>query len=255
MISLEALSISAMFALCTCSTACMSAPLEEGDADEVASQQFAWTNLIYYQPLRSTSCTSSQYSVALNAFYEADKRISNADLWMVQSVIATFGPKPTDDWRRYIKWFGPPDGLATGSRLNRVIANIRRLKNALSGVTGPTGSFFEPGAQEPHWVINCSCTRLDAYAWVFPSTPWTIRLCPRYFNELPNLNWFGGLSQPGVLIHETSHFVAVADARDFAGEYAGAAALAASDPEAAIKNADNYAYFASNEDNFPMLLR
>jgi peptidyl-Lys metalloendopeptidase len=53
-------------------------------------------------------------------------------------------------------------------------------------------------------------------------------------------------SQAGTLIHEMSHFTVVAGTDDLAYGQTAAEALATSDPDSAIRNADSHGYFAEN---------
>lgn len=138
-------------------------------------------------------------------------------------------------------WFGPPDGLAPESRLSAVVANTGRMFTAFWGTDQPLSN---------HWVARCTnCT--EGYAYVNAAVPWTINLCPTYFSDLQRFDWFGGLSQPGALIHEMSHFAVVANTLDRAANYDGARRLADTNPWAAANNADNYSNFFSNQDNLP----
>jgi peptidyl-Lys metalloendopeptidase len=145
------------------------------------------------------------------------------------------------DWRRYTLWFGPRDNPQdSNSRVARVAANFRKLKLA-----------FYPSTSKVNWWVRCGVSLPDAYASVRVESPWFINLDPRYFTVLPQFNWFGGLSQPGALIHEMSHFSAVLHTFDFSAEYAATAQLAINDPEATVLNAESYSYFASNQDGLP----
>ena len=56
-------------------------------------------------------------------------------------------------------------------------------------------------------------------------------------------------SKGGTLIHEMSHFNAVAGTDDVVYGQSGAQNLANSDPDSAITNADSHEYFAENTPN------
>jgi len=58
-------------------------------------------------------------------------------------------------------------------------------------------------------------------------------------------------SWAGTLIHEMSYFDVVAGTDDFVYEQAGATALAISDPQKALNNADSHEYFAENTPALP----
>jgi peptidyl-Lys metalloendopeptidase len=53
-------------------------------------------------------------------------------------------------------------------------------------------------------------------------------------------------SKGGTLVHEMSHFTVVAGTDDWVYGQAAAAALAGSDPDRAIDNADSHEYFGEN---------
>ena len=57
---------------------------------------------------------------------------------------------------------------------------------------------------------------------------------------------FGLISQPGTFVHEGSHFQG---AKDNVYSENGCKALAKSNPDVAILNAESYMYFIENYDN------
>jgi len=90
-------------------------------------------------------------------------------------------------------------------------------------------------------VINCGCKK-SYYAYVYPTQPYKIYVC-RSFWSAPNT---GTDSRAGTLIHELSHFNAVAGTDDHVYGQSGAKSLAISNPTNALDNADNHEYFAEN---------
>jgi peptidyl-Lys metalloendopeptidase len=85
------------------------------------------------------------------------------------------------------------------------------------------------------------------YAYVYPNQPYNIYLC-RVFWTAPMT---GTDSKAGTLIHEMSHFTVVAGTEDWAYGQTNAKALASSDPDRAVDNADNHEYFAENTPPLP----
>jgi len=150
------------------------------------------------------------------------------------------------------------------SQLNIALDSARayseNAKGYLAGSTGPryttwfgayTSSRYATASQ--HFVaiddaldnkpitINCGCKK-TYYAYVYPTQPYRIYVC-RAFWSAPNT---GTDSRAGTLIHETSHFNAVAGTDDHVYGQSGAKSLAISNPDAALDNADSHEYFAEN---------
>jgi peptidyl-Lys metalloendopeptidase len=90
-------------------------------------------------------------------------------------------------------------------------------------------------------TINCGCNQ-SYYAYVYPTRPYEIFVCRAFWNAPLT----GTDSKAGTLIHEMSHFNAVAGTDDHAYGQSAAKSLAASDPTRALDNADNHEYFAEN---------
>ena len=124
---------------------------------------------------------------------------------------------------RYTTWFG----ASTTTRFNEVKGNFAKIAAAFSPTTAIT--------------FDCSSKR-NVYAYVYPNQPYKIYL-GRVFWTAPAL---GTDSKAGTLIHEMSHFDVVAGTDDVVYGQTGAMALAISDPDAAITNADSHEYFAEN---------
>ena len=91
-------------------------------------------------------------------------------------------------------------------------------------------------------TINCTDADLGYYAYVYPGNPYEIYVC-YYFFHAPNM---GRDSTAGTLVHEMSHFNVVAGTQDYVYGASNAMQLAQTDPRRAIKNADNYEYFAED---------
>ncbi len=159
------------------------------------------------------ACTTAQQSTLLAARAQAVTYASEADFYLSTHNSGT---------ERYTTWFG----AYTSSRYGTVTSHFTALHTAWdkAGVT-----------------FDCKCKQ-NYYAYVYPSQPYNIYLC-RVFWAAP-LN--GTDSQGGTLIHEMSHFDVVAKTDDFVYGQAGARNLAITEPDNAVKNADNHEYFAEN---------
>jgi len=118
----------------------------------------------------------------------------------------------------YLRWFGPPDRR----RAHHVLRTYRHIFRVLSTKS-----------------IEFACdVNKGNYARVFPGLKRKIHL-QRYFWSAP-LSGFN--SKPGTIVHELAH--EVLRAGDFRYSTDRAERLAANTPWLAIRNADNYEYFA-----------
>jgi peptidyl-Lys metalloendopeptidase len=124
---------------------------------------------------------------------------------------------------RYTAWFGPVDA----GRMATVARHVDAIRDAL--MTRPL-------------TVDCACTR-PWYAYVYPNQPYTIHVCKAFWNAPMT----GTDSKGGTLVHEISHFTVVAGTDDWAYGRAAAGALARSDPDRAVDNADSHEYFGEND--------
>ncbi|MEG8118847.1 M35 family metallo-endopeptidase, partial [Xanthomonas hortorum] len=125
---------------------------------------------------------------------------------------------------RYTTWFG----AYNASRYSRVSQNFVAIDNALDQNNGQI-------------TINCNCTD-SAYAYVYANAPYEIYVCNAFWSAPTQ----GTDSKAGTLVHEMSHFTAVAGTQDRVYGQSGARSLAISNPAQAITNADSHEYFAEN---------
>jgi peptidyl-Lys metalloendopeptidase len=125
---------------------------------------------------------------------------------------------------RYTTWFG----AYTSTRYATARQNFVAIDSAMD----------QSGGQI---TINCGCNQ-SYYAYVYPTRPYEIFVCRAFWNAPLT----GTDSKAGTLIHEMSHFNAVAGTDDHAYGQSAAKSLAASDPARALDNADNHEYFAEN---------
>lgn len=132
---------------------------------------------------------------------------------------------------RYKTWFG----AYTATRYDTVSDNFVNIYDAL---------------QNRQMEFNCDCDPAysSAYAYVYPSAPYEVYLCGAFWTAPLN----GANSRADTLVHEVSHFTVVADTDDIVYGQTGSKNLATNNPGQAIKNADNYAYFAANPEGQDM---
>jgi peptidyl-Lys metalloendopeptidase len=128
---------------------------------------------------------------------------------------------------RYTTWFG----TYNSSRYSTVKSHYLNIRNAMD-----TASVR----------FNCSCTD-SAYAYVYPTQPYTIYLCNAYWSA-PST---GTDSKAGTLVHEMSHFNVIASTDDWAYGQSAAKSLALSNTTKAVDNADSHEYFAENTPALP----
>lgn len=127
---------------------------------------------------------------------------------------------------RYREWFGQYNS----TRWNKVQNNFDRIFNAASSRTVN---------------FDCACAAGDAntVAYVYTGSPYNVYVCPIFWSR-PTSS--GADSKAGIIIHELSHFNIVADTDDVIYGTSGSRGLANSNPDAAVRNADSYEYFAEN---------
>jgi peptidyl-Lys metalloendopeptidase len=159
-------------------------------------------------------CSDRQKSDIAQAFTTAQSMVHKAVSYLSEAL-----PPSTP---RYKTWFGPTN--TTGWFTVR--AHFNTLKYALN--TKPV-------------VVDCDCNR-DAYAYVYPHRPYTIYVCTAFWSAPMT----GTDSKSGTLIHEMSHFHAVAGTDDHAYGQSAAKSLALSHANKARDNADSHEYFAEN---------
>ncbi len=161
----------------------------------------------------SGRCSATQQATILNAVGEASSYAGGATAYLNGSPSATL---------RYTTWFGAfaTTGWSTAGR------NFTAIKDAFDN--------------KP-LTVDCGCKK-SYYAYVYPAKPYVIYVC-RAFWSAPLT---GTDSKAGTLIHEMSHFYAVASTNDWAYGQTAAKNLALTDPAKALDNADSHEYFAEN---------
>jgi peptidyl-Lys metalloendopeptidase len=162
--------------------------------------------------LSFNKCTTSQQAYITTAVSTALGMATDGDAYMAKGTMGT----------RYTKWFGAVDS----GRVATVKAHFAAIKDAFA--TKPI-------------TVDCGCKK-TYYAYVYPTQPYTIYVCKAFWSAPMS----GTDSKGGTLVHEMSHFNAVAGTDDLAYGQQAAGQLAASDPEKAIQNADSHEYFGEN---------
>jgi len=182
------------------------------------------TKLPEYEPIDNvagstsfTGCSSSRQSSLLTARNNAYTYSNGAYNYLVAGTAGS----------RYTTWFG----TYTSSRYSTVRSHFSSIRNAMNNASVR---------------FNCTCTD-SAYAYVYPTQPYTIYLCNAFWSA-PST---GTDSKAGTLVHEMSHFNVVAGTDDWAYGQSAAKSLARSNPSRAVDNADSHEYFAENTPALP----
>ncbi len=129
---------------------------------------------------------------------------------------------------RYVKWFG----AYQAARWTLAGTHFSNVKTAFTTEA---------------LTFSCQCKQKNVYAYVYPSRPYEIYLCGAFWPAPLT----GTDSKAGTLIHEMTHFPAVAGTDDYAYGQAAAAQLALTNPDQAVDNADSHEYFAENNPPLP----
>nr|Q9Y7F7.1 RecName: Full=Peptidyl-Lys metalloendopeptidase; Short=MEP; AltName: Full=AmMEP; Flags: Precursor [Armillaria mellea]CAB42792.1 metalloendopeptidase (AMMEP) [Armillaria mellea] len=158
-------------------------------------------------------CTSSRQTTLVSAAAAAQTYAQSSYNYLSSHTAST---------TRYVTWFGP----YTSARHSTVLSCFSNM-------------LAYPYA---NYEYDCTCTESDVYAYVYPSQFGTIYLCGAFWQTTTT----GTDSRGGTLIHESSHFTIICGTQDYAYGQSAAKSLASSNPSEAIKNADNYEYFAEN---------
>jgi peptidyl-Lys metalloendopeptidase len=161
-----------------------------------------------------SSCTTTQQST-LNTAHNNAITISGK----AKSHLAAYPNGST----LYTRWFG----TYSSSRFSTVKSHFSAINDA----------FINKSV-----TYDCSC-KDNYYAYVYPSKPYKIYLCKAFWSA-PSL---GIDSKAGTLVHEMSHFYAVASTDDWVYGQSAALNLAKTNPSKAIDNADNHEYFAEEQ--------
>ncbi|TWX55665.1 M35 family metallo-endopeptidase [Colwellia hornerae] len=163
-------------------------------------------------------CDNAQKTQVISALAAADQ-ITNSSVAYLSSHSAN------NTSARYNTWFGD----ATSARYNTAVNHFDAINDAIDN--------------KPV-TFDCSCKK-TYFAYVYPTQPYKVYLCRAFWNA----NELGTDSRAGTIVHELSHFNAVAGTDDVVYGQSGAQSLATSDPDQALNNADSHEYFAENTPN------
>ncbi|KAH7099715.1 deuterolysin M35 metalloprotease [Auriculariales sp. MPI-PUGE-AT-0066] len=159
-----------------------------------------------------TSCTSARQTSIAAAIPGAQSYVANAYAYLVNHTATS---------TRYTTWFG----TWTSARRTTVLTHYSNLNSrAYSGYT-----------------YDCSCTD-SAYAYTYASTTGQMWFCNAYWSAPTT----GTDSKAGTMVHESTHWSAIAGTGDYAYGQSAAKSLAISSPAQAVQNADSHEYFAEN---------
>ncbi|KAK1235662.1 hypothetical protein PQX77_001104 [Marasmius sp. AFHP31] len=162
----------------------------------------------------SQGCDPAQQKQIVSAAKAATSYASSALSYLNSHTSAT---------TRYTSWFG----VYSSSRHATVLNHFKAI-------------YGYPFSGNVNY--DCTCKRPGTFAYVYADQFGTIYLCNAFWTA-PNT---GNNSQAGTLIHESSHFTAIAGTEDYVYGPTKARNLAVNDPARAIFNADNHEYFAEN---------
>ncbi len=162
--------------------------------------------------LSFSRCDATQQSTIIEATASANQMSDEAVAFLANAPAAA---------QRYKTWFG----AYTAARQALVKQHFSAIADALD--TQPM-------------TFDCGCAKENYYAYVYPNKPYTVYLCNAFWSA-PMLGWD---SLGGTIVHEFSHFNAVASTNDWDHGLTACMTLAETKPDWAIDNADNYEYFA-----------
>jgi peptidyl-Lys metalloendopeptidase len=159
------------------------------------------------------ACSPEQQAILAQSLRDAERLTLNSILALKETEISP----------RYNEWFGADDA----ANHSLVLANFQRIDEALTTQ-----------------VITFTCgSTAQIYASVQADRPYEITLGASFWSAPAQ----GANSQAGALVHEISHFNAVAGTEDHVYGQVYSRMNARYAPEKATHNADSYRYFAENE--------
>jgi hypothetical protein len=136
-------------------------------------------------------------------------------------------------------------GLVTNNR--RARHQGRRRPGNAQGASDHGGADLSEHF-EVDWDCHGGSCKAGDFAYVFASRPYKIYLCDSFWSRGND----GTDSRPGTIVHETSHFTAVASTLDDFYGHDNCLASAQTSPTDAIGNADSHECFAENLPSLPM---
>jgi len=173
-------------------------------------------------PANFNSCSASQEATINRVFRESEVA--------TDSVIAELSALSTEELAtspRYQAWFGQFNATR-----DRTISNtFANMQNAFD---------------EESMTFDCQCVltnRNSLFGFIRRDQPFLVNVCPLFFSIADE--------QVVTIVHELTHFNEIGPTDDFAYGPGPSQQLAATNPAAAVRNADSFGYFVAN--NVPEL--
>lgn len=167
---------------------------------------------------RYVTCSVDQQAALAQALRDADGLALNA-----YQVLSAAPENQRANSTRYQEWFGSYDP----ANYAVVMANFQHISAAFASQAV---------------TFTCGCPE-QLFAFVDPGQPYQITLCASFWTAPET----GTNSRAGTLVHEMSHFTAVAGTLDHVYTQVFSRANARYIPAKAIHNADSYRYYAEND--------
>ena len=152
--------------------------------------------------------------------------------------LAVVAAASVGDTPLYGRWFGKYSP-AKGERVRRT------MKSIVTGIrTGAVTAQCDP--------VGTGACEQNTYAFVYGDEAYNIHICPNFF-QLPKMSDLvpgddasDNGTRAGTIIHEISHFIAVADTEDECYSRSECSSMAERSSDRAVINADSYQYFAED---------
>jgi peptidyl-Lys metalloendopeptidase len=154
----------------------------------------------------------------------ANKAAGQAKAMLDKAIAAIDNPSPTDLDRLRL-WLGVVNSN-DAQKVKQVLVSSRAFNDGISF----------------RCAVNTNVGIGDVYAYVYPDKSFAIVLGAFFFKASDT----GYNSRPGVLVHEMTHFTLAGATKDAVYGVEGAKQLAAQNPAAAQRTADNYEYFVES---------
>ena len=167
-----------------------------------------------------TDCSPTQESVAASAASEA-RSLAERARWVAAEVASLGDDSASSATGHYERWFGTIDGR-----------RARLVRDTFAAIASSLGDTLH---------FRCDSGK-GVYAYVRSSGSREVCLGRLFWSRAGSS---GIDSRPGVILHEVAHGVSRLIG-DHSYGVAGAEALAAKNPDNAVRSADNYEYFAES---------
>ncbi len=167
----------------------------------------------------------------------SDRKIADAAIGESLAVVlhAAAAVGDTDD---YATWFG-----------RHSASNGEEVRGALKAIHAALKEDDVTAVCLGSSDIDC---KQGTYAFVLFDRPRAMHLCPSFFDMPTMRDAVAGVAdlengtREGTIVHEMSHFPAIAGTEDHCYSRSACSELAGRDPRSAIDNADSYQYFAED---------